>query len=55
MRSRPSYDRECPAGKVPIYKRRKTHQIVTNSSSKLPIEDLRHYAQRSNSEVHVSQ
>ncbi|WJX80723.1 hypothetical protein P8452_63682 [Trifolium repens] len=53
MRRRPSYDRECPAGKVPIYKRTKTYQIVTNSSSKLPIEDLRYYAQRSNSEVHT--
>ncbi|WJX54293.1 hypothetical protein P8452_40197 [Trifolium repens] len=52
MRSRASYDHECPAGKVPLYKRTKI-QIVTNSSSKLPIEDLRHNAQRSNSEVHT--
>ncbi|CAJ2676131.1 unnamed protein product [Trifolium pratense] len=52
VRSRPSYDRECPRGKVPIYKRTKRHQIVTNSSSKLPIEDLRHYANRFN-EAHT--
>ncbi|XP_045820338.1 uncharacterized protein LOC123913593 [Trifolium pratense] len=52
VRSRPSYDGECPTGKVPIYKRTKRHQIVTNSSSKLPIEDLRHYANRFN-EAHT--
>ncbi|KAK2385467.1 hypothetical protein QL285_072703 [Trifolium repens] len=48
VQSRPSYIRECPAGKVPIYKRIKIHQIVTNSTSKSSIEDLRHYAQSTN-------
>jgi hypothetical protein len=38
---------------VPIYKRIKIHQIVTNSTSKSSIEDLRHYAQSTN-ESHVS-
>ncbi|CAJ2676169.1 unnamed protein product [Trifolium pratense] len=52
MQSRPSYDRECPAGKVPIYKRIKRHQFVNNSSSKLSIADLRHYAQ-STKEFHT--
>ncbi|CAJ2628541.1 unnamed protein product [Trifolium pratense] len=52
MRRRPSYDGECPAGKVPIYKRTKRHQIVTDSSSKLPIEDFRHYA-RSTGHYHT--
>ncbi|XP_045792037.1 uncharacterized protein LOC123886797 [Trifolium pratense] len=35
-----------------MYKRTKRHQIVTNSSSKLPIDDLRHYANRFG-EVHT--
>ncbi|XP_045820404.1 uncharacterized protein LOC123913645 [Trifolium pratense] len=40
VRSRPSYDGECPARKVPTYNRTRKHQIVANSSSKLQFGDL---------------
>ncbi|KAK2376270.1 hypothetical protein QL285_077080 [Trifolium repens] len=43
VHSRTSYDGECPAGKVPIYKSIRKHQIVTNSSSKLQFEDGSRY------------
>ncbi|WJX54259.1 hypothetical protein P8452_40165 [Trifolium repens] len=39
VRSRLSYNGACP-GKVPTYNRIRKHQIVTNSSSKLQLEDF---------------
>ncbi|XP_039684564.1 uncharacterized protein [Medicago truncatula] len=50
VRSRSSYGKttdDCPLGKVPIYNRTRSHQTITNSSSKLHIDDFRRYSQSS--------
>ncbi|XP_058732962.1 uncharacterized protein LOC131604546 [Vicia villosa] len=44
---------KCLAGKVPIYKRRKVHQINTNLSSRLQTDDFQQYS-RSSPGYHVS-
>jgi hypothetical protein len=36
---------ECPEGKVPIYNKIGRHQIITNSSLKLQIDDFQQYSQ----------
>ncbi|XP_058734728.1 protein neprosin-like [Vicia villosa] len=38
---------KCLAGKVPIYKRRKVHQIITNLSSRLQTDDFQQYSRSS--------
>jgi len=56
VRSRPSYGKtadDCPLGKVPIYNERGRHQIITNSSAKLQIDDFQRHS-KSNPGYHVS-
>ncbi|XP_039686467.1 uncharacterized protein [Medicago truncatula] len=56
VRSRPSYGKtinDCPLEKVPIYNRRRRHQIITNSSSKLQIDDFQRHS-KSSPGYHVS-
>ncbi|PNY02138.1 hypothetical protein L195_g025443 [Trifolium pratense] len=36
---------KCPEGKVPIYNKMGRRQIITNSSSKLQIDDFQQYSQ----------
>ncbi|GAU31455.1 hypothetical protein TSUD_72360 [Trifolium subterraneum] len=48
MQNRSSYGKsmvKCPEGKVPIYNKTGRHQIITNSSSKLQIDDFQQYSQ----------
>jgi hypothetical protein len=48
MRNGPSNGKtmnECQEGKVPIYNKIRKHQNVTNSSSKLQIDDFQQYSQ----------
>ncbi|GAU29615.1 hypothetical protein TSUD_164650 [Trifolium subterraneum] len=48
MQNRSSYGKsmvKCPDGKVPIYNKTERHQIITNSSSKLQIDDFQQYSQ----------
>lgn len=55
MRSKSSYGKivdGCSEGKVPIYKR-KIHQNITSSSSKLQIDDFQQYS-KSSPGYHVS-
>ncbi|XP_039686464.1 uncharacterized protein [Medicago truncatula] len=55
VRNRPSYGKtadDCPLGKVPIYNSRGGHQIITNSSSKLQIDDFQRHS-KSNPGYHV--
>ncbi|RHN73820.1 putative neprosin [Medicago truncatula] len=55
VRNRPSYGKtadDCPLGKVPIYNSRGGHQIITNSSSKLQIDDFQRHS-KSNPGYHT--
>ncbi|WJX54322.1 hypothetical protein P8452_40220 [Trifolium repens] len=48
MRNGPSNGKTmngCPEGKVPIYNKIRRHQIITNSSLKLQIDDFQQYSQ----------
>ncbi|MCH87380.1 carboxyl-terminal peptidase, partial [Trifolium medium] len=48
MQNRSSYGKtmnKCPEGKVPIYNKTGRHQIITNSSSKLQVDDFQQYSQ----------
>ncbi|CAJ2676129.1 unnamed protein product [Trifolium pratense] len=48
MQNRSSHGKtmdKCPEGKVPIYNKTWRHQIITNSSSKLQVDDFQQYSQ----------
>ncbi|XP_045825058.1 uncharacterized protein LOC123917400 [Trifolium pratense] len=48
LQNRSSYGKtmnKCPEGKVPIYNKMGRRQIITNSSSKLQIDDFQQYSQ----------
>jgi len=56
VRSNSSYGKtmdDCPWGKVPIYNMTRSQQIITNSSSKLQVDDFQQYSQ-SSQRYHVS-